>query len=508
MKRFSPFTFLILALIISCHPEDDDLYSVLLPGSESPPEIVATYPEEGMMGANGEEPFWVLFNKEMDQELTETTFTVSGDEGSIVGSYTWVGTQLFFYPQESLTGRDLKTLTISSNAESTEGVDLEDNYIVHFYAKNDITCPTFLSSDPADQEVRQSSPFVVYLYFDEPILASSMNDGITISPDFNYHLSQEKDGSVIKIEAQSALTVGTEYTISLSTELTDLESNPLSDHHNISIYYGEDIDPPEVQKVSIGGIILSEGITKNGIEKDDSLSITFNEPIEPISLESNFSISPSTDINYSWNADNSAVTINFPTSLLSEEIYEITIPANIEDLAGHTKGSDSTYRFFTNGTNSIRPEILEIRQYYSSQVSSPIVGDGQTILSPVSLSSPLTDMSVLEINHYEDIDTTIGSVDKIMWLQVTFNNNLLLGSLLENISITPIIDPIPSTSFEIYDIVSAGNTVIVKIRFEAPVAAGSEVPIYRIKFTGGATGINDTSNNYMTDDFNFYFTFI
>lgn len=506
MKQFKICIVCFFGILLSlggCEtPTEDKLFYFMLPGSGEEPKIVTTYPTEGMKGIDGEEPLWILFDRPMDTEQVESLVKVIGDSGEVPGDYKWENTKLFFSPRENMGGRDIKQLLIPGSAESDSGVDLGEDYIVHFYANADLDRPSFVSSDPASGDTTMESPFLMTLTFDEPILFSTLESGITITPDFFHQYRQSGDGSEIIIEALADLDIGSTYKVSLSEELTDLEGNKLQEAVDIIFVHGDDTDLPEILSIAAGSVSLTEGVLSTGVDKNDAIQIQFSEPMDVVSFESSFSISPAVSVEYTWNSDNSGVIISFPDGLTPEELYEATISSGVVDVSGQSLGDEKVYRFTVTSSLSIRPEVVQIRQFMN--VPS---GDDIRISPPYTYFPPMSDLSVVDIDHYDDVDGDTLSIQEVMWFQVEFTNDMVLGSFIGNVAVDQIIDPTFS-EFDVYDLDLSGNLLILKIEFEASSPSGADdIPIYKITISGGDDGVVDVNGNHMAEDYELLFTF-
>jgi len=93
---------------------------------------------------------------------------------------------------------------------------------------------------------------------------------------------------------------------------------------------------------------VSGGYTSDDVNTD--IGITFTESMFNTSVESSFSISNitnTTSIQFTWNANNTAVTISFTNPLPQDTRFDIMVDTGAEDLAGNNMTSNYSFWFKT-----------------------------------------------------------------------------------------------------------------------------------------------------------------
>jgi|GEM_PF-1161423 len=100
-----------------------------------------------------------------------------------------------------------------------------------------------------------------------------------------------------------------------------------------------DIYPPSVVSHTPSGINISISTV---------ITITFDEPMNRISVQNAVTISPTIQISgYSWNADNTTLTITPLGNLSYNTTYNITVGTGAKDLAGNNLASGYSWEFTT-----------------------------------------------------------------------------------------------------------------------------------------------------------------
>ncbi len=487
-----------LLSLLSCSEKDMDMF--LLPGEGEYPTVVGSYPVDGALGIDSGENIWVMFNMEMDQQKTQSSFRLSSAGGSVSGDFTWEGNKMVFTPREPLSGADQYTMVVGRTSESSSGVDLGSDYIVRFYAVSDITRPRFVSSTPTNNESGVAVDTNITLRFSKPIDYSSIADGLSVSPSFIYTVSQSADLTEVIIHPSSALTQGT-YTVRVNKNLLDTGGNELYEEATIAFVVGTEFTAPAVLGVSSGGIAFTEGLITSGIERTSPIVIQFSETMDRSSAESAVNIIPSAGWTRSWNGTGDTLTLTFNPYLEPETYYTFNVDSTARDVAGNGLDTNYTYQFYTNGLNSLRPLVEGVFQERAASIL-PIGCAGVTATGTYTTSFALADFNLLDVAQIIDATGTC-----VFHVEIRFNNPMVRSSLLSNMTFSQIIDPTAHT-FQIYDIVLNSNVATLKITSDVVAPSDATVtPIYKLTVRGGSTGVYDSNGNTMADDYVLYLSY-
>ena len=150
----------------------------------------------------------LAFNQPMDRQSAQLNFLLSGNEGSVNGTYSWNedDTELTFTPERTLARGVGYTLNMGVGAKSKSGMTLGEQYGVVLRTYENFG----VSSTEAD--IRS-----VNFTFTAPLAPGNYEKQVTISPTVN-DLSVNVDGSRI---ALYNLIPGTDYVIELSGQISD-----------------------------------------------------------------------------------------------------------------------------------------------------------------------------------------------------------------------------------------------------------------------------------------------
>ncbi len=497
-SRFLIVATLTLAAGLTSSCKEEDLTDILLPGISSPPVILAAYPPDGTQGLDRTQGFWVVFDQPMDERQTERAFTLTGPSGRIQGAYSWQnGTRMEFTPSRQLDDAGQYFVRVAASAESIAGIDLESEYRATFSLSADTEGPSIVSSIPADGEQGVAVDSDIEITFSEAVDFASLQNGINLSPSVSFVIAMSPDGRTVTIQPSSNLVVGIRYTLSLTEDIQDLDGNPLANPDVISFFTGTDFEPPEILSVTVAGQTLTPGTTTTGIDKNGPIVVQFSEPMSEMLTEGGVRLSPSADVDISWNPAGDTLTLD-PIALDSEESYEISISDSAEDLAGNKLSNPGDYPFFTNAANSTHPVVLSVQQ---DRVTLPNGTDGS---EPAENYFPvLVDYGIVDISHTADMDPSAGTPEEALVFRVLFDKDMRLTSLYESLSFVPVIDT-GGSSISVHSIVFGSSQSEIIIFASWTPAGSTSSPVYALQFS---TEASDTDGNTLEEQFRRYLSF-
>ncbi len=316
----------------------------------------------------------VIFSKEMDYEKTNQAFSLSAHKtGKIEGYFHWTnGQTLEFTPRTPLSD-NCYTIRIESSAEDCKGNDLKDVCESVFYVNVDLTPPEIASHTPADNAIGihpdpWSNPdsfadSMIKMRFSEPMDIDSMYAGFTIMPAVEGIFSWNETHTEVAFIPINDLLLKTSYTVTLNTSIKDCHGNPLAENYSYRFTVGDDFIAPEIVSIisardGTDPVQLIEDTETSGCEKDARIIITFSEPVLREKVYDAIRITPSKAFYVDSPTASSRMTIVFQEPLESETAYEMTISPSISDPDGNIIQREYRFRFITNGAHSTRPEPI------------------------------------------------------------------------------------------------------------------------------------------------------
>jgi hypothetical protein len=209
-------------------------------GSEQiPPTITSTSPADDSTYVAINTGISITFSRGMDTAETENAISSSPD---ITGSSAWsAGNTVFTYtPTGNLQTSCVYTVTISTAATSSNGINLESAYEFSFTtgANEDITAPTIMSSNPNDNSNSVGLETAIAITFSESMDAAVTESAISISPGFINELTWSNGGTVLTLSV--SLEPKTTYTVTVSGNARDLSGNNLNSAESFSFTTGSE----------------------------------------------------------------------------------------------------------------------------------------------------------------------------------------------------------------------------------------------------------------------------
>jgi alpha-2-macroglobulin len=387
MKRTSAFwriSIVILLILSACGKTGGTTVSgTPLPDPASlppmPPAIPETQPAAGSQ-IPLQSPITFYFNQPMDKNSVEAAWTI---QPALAGTWTWAGdSAIVFTPAAALPASADLTFTLAVTAASKNGQVLPEPITLTFRTADTLSVVQTL---PEDRSKAVTASAAVVAAFNQPVVAlgadaSTLPAGFTLQPTIGGK-GEWLNTSTYIFYPDPALAGGVTYTATVNPSLTATSGSTLEETKSWSFI----VALPEVQKVDPSG--------ETPLDLDAAITLTFNEPMDTASVQSNFSFQgPSGKVNgaIKWNKNNSAMTFT-PSSLLARDSnYTLSLSAQAQGRGGTAIGHDTTYQFHTYPVFSIagtKPIDYGMKENYSSLVihlSAPMQEEDASDLISIS----------------------------------------------------------------------------------------------------------------------------
>lgn len=486
-----------------------------------PPEVVRIYPANRSFVSEKRPPIYVEFSESMDKPKTEEAFTITGDHQPR-GHFRWDNDTLYFDLIEDLNDAGIYTITIHSSAEDSHGNNLKEDCIATFSIGNDVIKPEVLSIQPADATLVSNMFSQIIVQFSEPVRLDTVKKGFALSPYVIGDIILQNDNTTLVFTPYNNYIHGTTYSITLSTDITDLAGNPLLKEYRSIFKAGTDFTAPTLRPeytnppdYSVGAFADYNSIklrlyphtTNEGIDKKATLIITFSKAMQRFDTQKSISFSPSFSFTSSWRDDRTICII--PSSLLAlMQTYTLTISTQAKDIAGNT--IDEIYNF-----------PIKIYSQFSQPIDVVPYGNYTKFIYQMGCSGNRPDDSVFRILENDDIienntnysfqQTINNKVYNVYILRVTFSN---ATNTLSTIATLDLPSAMQAISFNMVttqsDISLTPRIWKIAIPDNHPDCVDIYVfnltpqSYYRLSISDGAMGINDTLGNYMLSPFSIY----
>ena len=503
------------------------------------PKILASYPSSTEIFQEDNNELWVLFDQEMHTGHTQSAFRLyQRDTGRdfTEGRFRWINSRIFFRPIYSLPQGVFLEMTIDQNAESANGVNLAENYQVHFILGEELTEPftlldySFLDKDlnpltsefihaldPSNGQTNAQKIIRIELIFNKAVDLSSLELGINRQSGISYTVLPIADNRVHLLLLETLRA--NRYQIILTENLLSTEGQILEDEIAIILdLIIEQTSPPKIQSITaqqnnpisnlIENITLDENQLNLAIEKDANIKICFDQRMDRSTTESAIGYSSqssqrSTLRTQYWDDNEQCLTIE--QTLPSDEIIQLQISSDAQNIHLQNLTKDYNFSYRTNGTFSQIPQLISVSQVLADQTGGVAGAEPMVASNNGSwLSQKVNNTGTLALTHLIDDDPTSGH-DPLIYLLMEWNTNLEITSVIEQIFMNKVLD-LSSTSFAIYDVERhRNNHLLVKIRINnLEVGAINKSPFWTIGF---ASDVRDEYKNRTTDTIRWYFQY-
>ncbi len=363
--------------------------------SMRPLEIIRWEPAEDVVLEPSDLTVLVEFSKHPEQVSAEAAFSFSENDIPVSGSYTWKGAVMFFNPENPVeTGRNY-TIRVTTEAEDPSGNSLAEGFTFSFSTHDDHEPPVVLAMEPEDHGKTDDPLKKVKILFSEPVNPASLVSSFSIHPGIEGRISLSQEGTIVEFAPTEPLKWQTEYTVTISDELSDRNSNFLNSPFESRFSVGTDTTAPFVES---GGneehsFLLTpyhedeSAVIAEGWECSWNISLGFSEKIDPGSLEQGVTIEPSWmfDILQGDPASGREFILTGTGRMEYGRIYTLSVNSGVSDLQGNRLSEPVSFSFLTSGSRSAPPEVTRV-----TYLSGPAEG---TI-------SSLSPYGVLDISGY------------------------------------------------------------------------------------------------------------
>ncbi len=203
-------------------------------GSElTPPTIQSTSPGNSETNIPINTGISITFSRGMDTTTTGNAISTSPDI-TVSSSWSAGNSVVTFTPSANLETSYLYTITISTNARSANGINLESSYEFSFTTGSnvDVTPPSIVSSNPSDNANNVAVRTEVIITFSESMNAAVTESAISISEGSIIERSWANGGTELTLTV--SLEADTTHTLTISSNAQDLAGNNIQSGYSFS----------------------------------------------------------------------------------------------------------------------------------------------------------------------------------------------------------------------------------------------------------------------------------
>lgn len=403
------------------------------------PRIVASSPYNGQTDVPTNSVIHVVFSEPMDPLTLNNMNCYMGDNFQFGFSVSPDGRSITLTPPVELDPNYGYWFFVSENIRDKAGNALINPGVINFTtgAGPDSTPPVVLATSPADGAMDVPVNAVVTVRFSEVVDETTINEAtIIVSRDGepiegNFSFDHDSDSKYVRFRPADPRTFlpHASYQLRVTTGVTNTGGKPLAIEHVSTFTTGnlEDLDAPQIISVSpADGAIDVSPFT--------SISVTFTEPINPITLNNatfrlifenlpplSYDSDPEAFIfpgAFTLSPDGKTVTFTPAYPILAGQSYRLQL-VRIEDLAANQL-SERIYGFKTALAPGTDPQALpDFTEVYSSSEQ----------LKPDGLSTSEISCIIMDVNGSQVPDGTRVAVTSSLVYGVDSGGGTILGGV-------------------------------------------------------------------------------
>ena len=281
----------------------------------------------------------VYFNQPMERASVEGALRT---EPTLAGRFEWPDdATMRFVPDQPLPPGTALTLSFEKTAAAENGLGIADPVSFQFQTAPYLSVTERLPR-PESTEVDPASAVVAA--FNLPVIplgqTGSGPQAFTIAPDV-VGSGEWLNTSTYIFHPQPALQGGVTYTISINPDLTGQSGSPLT----------ADASPSWAFTTALPRIVNLEPVSGSQIGLDDSITLTFNQGVDPASVESAFAFGAPGGATlageFTWSDDGASVTFQPAELLARNTTYNLIVSTEAAGLGGTHLSSALQATFFS-----------------------------------------------------------------------------------------------------------------------------------------------------------------
>jgi hypothetical protein len=294
-----------------------------------PPRLVETDPPLNTVIGHTS-PITFYFNQAMNKSTVESAFAGLPD-----GTFTWKDeATLVYQPVQAYPPNSELKVTIASSIQTANGFGLQEPIELSFTVADYLRATNILPKQNATDADVQSA---VIASFNQPVVPlgadqSSLAAAFSLSPSVKGS-GEWINTSTFAFYPEPAMAGGTEYTLSLNPDLKTVTGVGLEGGAASAWTF----------TTSRPRVVSLEPVSDQKLPLDPEIRLTFNQPMNTVTVESYFKFSgPEGPLKgtFEWNDDDSVVTFR-PGELLARNVgYILNVSAAAQSKGGMTLAED------------------------------------------------------------------------------------------------------------------------------------------------------------------------
>jgi hypothetical protein len=214
---------------------------------------------------------------------------------------------------------------------------------------------------PGNHSVGIETSTYVTVEFSQDVMKNDVEQKFSLSGDATGTVAGHfvwETGSRFVFVPREELSLGSRYNIVIPRTVRDKDNNKMKEDFLSDFYVGSDLDSPEI--VSSVPVYSPEEGTVTNLRQQ--IIINFNEPMNCLSVQNAFTLSPAVAGYYVWSNNNSTMTFVPSSDMTYGSHYRFTISESAKDISGNALRSAYTV-FFITGDDFTDPVLDGIFRY-------------------------------------------------------------------------------------------------------------------------------------------------
>ncbi|HPS58405.1 MAG TPA: Ig-like domain-containing protein [Spirochaetota bacterium] len=467
-------------------------------------EVEWCTPVNGATGVYAGTSIEIKFSRDVNRSDAEELFILENSDEKIPGRFIWSsGKRFVFIPSREPGENGRYTITVPREIRDTDGNTMGSDFLSDFYIGDDFVNPAVVSSSP-----QYSSGATLDVAIDQDIAidySKSMNrektqSAFSISPGVSGYFvwSEAAPGladSRLEYRLTEPMEYGKLYRMKVTADAEDTAGNRIGTDYIVNFVTGNDTAPPEIDTIEYNDGIpgnddrIQAGTVKYKVSKHGPIVITFTEPMDRYSVEKAVTITPSLTGYYEWHSD-LEVEFNPSESFEPETLYQFAVETSCRDINGLRLASRYVVEFKTDADDS---RLVKVRDVSGSYDNSAYALFGLTWPVEIEMGDAENSSYYIRIRFLSSIEDSLAAVMQ----KYSIFDKVLVETRQSAVDGTSSLHG----SAIISDISWQDDSTVV-IQISGMTNSATDIPaLYRLTVTGGKTGIKDTNDNYMKEDF-------
>ena len=286
-------------------------------------------------------------------------------------------------------------MSVSRQAEDTQGRDLQPPFSHTFTTRTDNSRPGVVSSSPVDHAAVVDLLAPLSVTFSKRMDPATVYAAFSLSPSVTGFFSLSPDGTVFTYTPTRQLQWQTHYTLTVSKGAADMQRNTIGSDFITHFSMGTEAIAPAIGSIQSADRRISLAPDHDGSlnvaqgwEATDGLRVTFTEPVLTSSAISAITLSPPVAFKVleANILSTSSLTYSFPERLEYGTTYTLFAGAGIRDEQGNTTTGQASYHFIVNGPGTRPPVIAHV--YFPADFVHPSTNVELAACNQVALPAP------------------------------------------------------------------------------------------------------------------------